>query len=51
MYIYKKINRGNKISLVLKVEKKDINKNIYFLDNSNGLVYINDEEEEHYHDF
>ena len=47
--IYNKLN--NEIRLTVKIEKEDINKKIYFLDNSNNdNIYINGKEEEHYHD-
>ena len=51
MDFYQEINNGNKIKLTLIIQENDINKNIYFLDNSNGLVYVNDKDENHYHDF
>ena len=37
--IYKEIK--NEIKLKIKIEKEDINKDIYFLDNTNGDVWIN----------
>ena len=51
MDFYKKMDNGNKIKLTLKIEVKDINKNIYFLDNTDGSIYINDKTEDHHHDF
>ena len=39
--IYKKV-KENEIKLTLKIEEKDINKKIYFLDNVNREVYVND---------
>ena len=49
--IYNQINK-NEIKLLVKIEKKDINKKVYFLDNTDGKVpiYANDLEE-HHHDF
>ena len=46
--IYNKAN--NEIRLTLKIEKEDVNKDIYFLDNTDGLIDINKKEEEHHHD-
>ena len=40
-YNIKKNNKKNEINMVLKIEKKDIKKDIYFLDNTNGNYYIN----------
>ena len=60
--IYNKIN-NNEIKLTLKIKECDINKEIYFLDNTNGQVYVRLEvnqesekgldeiQEEHHHDF
>ena len=50
--IYNKIKNINKneIKLTLDIKKEDINKDIYFLDNSNGLCIVNGKHEEHYHD-
>ena len=46
---------GGEIKLKIKIEKDDVGKNIYFLDNTDGKVYVvKDKEskwEEHYHDF
>jgi len=47
--IYKNFN--NEIQLTVKVEKDDINRQIYFLDNSNNRYNINGKLEEHHHDF
>ena len=45
-------NNKNEIKLILKIKEKDINKKIYFLDNTNGEVYISAyKEENHNHDF
>ena len=42
----------NRIKLTLKIDKEDINKEIYFLDNTDGEMPINEIDlEEHYHDF
>ena len=48
-----KINKKeNKINLVLNIKKEDINKDIYFLDNTDNKVFINEKDkEEHHHDF
>ena len=45
--------KKNEIRIVLDIKKEDINKNIYFLDNTNGEVpiFINSKNEEHHHDF
>ena len=51
MDFYQEINNVNKIKLTLIIQENDINKKVYFLDNSYGLVYIDDKEENHYHDF
>ena len=51
MDVYKKINSGKKIKLTIKISYCDVNKNIYFLDNTIGSTYINDKTEEHHHDF
>ena len=50
--IYNKIKniKKNEIKLTLDIKKEDINKDIYFLDNSNGLCIVNGKQEEHYHD-
>ena len=50
MNFYKKIN-SNTINITLKIRDIDIHKNIYFLDNTHGSIYINDKYEEHNHDF
>jgi len=49
--IYNQIYK-NEIKLILNIEKKDINKNIYFLDNTDGPVFISERNttEEHHHD-
>jgi len=56
--IYNKIYHKNEIKMKIKIEKHDINKNIYFLDNTdNKRLYvfydfkINLGCEEHHHDF
>jgi len=51
--IYNKIKniKLNEIKITLDIKKEDINKDIYFLDNSDGGYYINGKFEEHYHDF
>ena len=41
----------NEISLTLKVEKDDIDKDIYFLDNTKGEIRVYNNREKHYHDF
>ena len=46
--IYKRKN--NVITMTLKIEKDDINKEIYFLDNTNGTITINGKLEQHHHD-
>ena len=51
MYNQNNINENNEIKLIVKIEKEDINKQIYFLDNTNGDLYINGNWEKHYHDF
>ena len=44
--------KKNEVKLFLKIEKNHINQKIYFLDNTNGSVYMSAyEEEEHHHDF
>ena len=50
--IYNKIKniKKNEIKLTLDIKKEDINKDIYFLDNSNGLCIVNGKHEKHYHD-
>ena len=50
--IYNKIKniKKNEIKITLDIKKGDINKEIYFLDNSNGLCIVNGRHEEHYHD-
>ena len=46
---------GGEIKMKIKIEKKDVGKKIYFLDNTDGKVYVvKDKEskwEEHHHDF
>ena len=53
--IYKNLNnkeiKNNEIKLTLKVEKDDINKDIYFLDNTKDTIYLSGKWEEHNHDF
>jgi len=51
MDFYKKMKIGNQIKLTLKIIKLYVNKNIYFLDNTDGSIYIDNESEEHHHDF
>ena len=49
--IYNKIN-NNEIKLLAEIKNVDTNKNVYFLDNTEGKVPINVTVlEEHYHDF
>ena len=49
--IYNLINR-NEIKLTLNIQKEDVNKEIYFLDNTDGKVPINTKEfKEYHHDF
>ena len=48
--IKKKKDSKNEIFLNLKIEEDDINKEIYFLDNTNGKYNIGDKEVEHRHD-
>jgi len=44
--------KENEIKLTLDIEERDINKDIYFLDNTEFKNYINDDNiEEHYHEF
>ena len=43
--IYNKIN-ANEIKLTIKIEKDDINKKIYFLDNTDGNVVVGVKENE-----
>ena len=46
------INRKNEIKFVLKIDNQDVNKQIYFLDNTDESVYISAYSlEEHHHDF
>ena len=46
------IDEKNEIKLKLIIKEEDIKKNIYFLDNTSGSVYMSAyEEENHYHDF
>ena len=45
--IYGKLNE---IKLKIKIEEKDINNKIYFLDNTKGNYWINGKIEEHHHD-
>ena len=45
------LNINNKINLQLNIEKGDINKCIYFLDNTNRSFLINKKFEVHNHDF
>ena len=40
----------NEIYITLKIEKDDKNKEIYFLDNTNGKYKIGDKEVQHFHD-
>ena len=48
----KNISNKNEIKFVLKIENYDVNKQIYFLDNTDESVYISAySEEEHHHDF
>ena len=43
---------NSEIKIILDIKKENINKNIYFLDNTDGNVYINaNDKEEHHHDF
>ena len=51
MYNKNNTNENNQINLLVKIEKEDINKHIYFLDNTAGDLYINGKWESHYHDF
>ena len=44
-------NIKNEIKLTLEVKSEDINKEIYFLDNTNGEFVINDTTQFHRHDF
>ena len=44
-------NINNEIKLTLEVKEEDINKEIYFLDNTHGEFVINDTTEFHQHDF
>ena len=51
--VYNKLNnkqKTNEIKLTLEILKEDINKEIYFLDNTDGDVKINLKIEEHHHD-
>ena len=49
--IYEQIIRQNEIKLSLKIGKEDINKNIYFLDNTNGDIIQNGKKEENHNFF
>ena len=51
--IYNKIknNKLNEIKLILDIKKEDINKDIYFLDNTNGNFISYGKREEYHHDF
>jgi len=49
--IYEQIIRHNEIKLSLKIGKEDINKNIYFLDNTNGDIIQNGKKEENHNFF
>ena len=51
--LYSQIGRKeNNIKLKINIKKEDINKNIYFLDNTDNEVFINEKDkEEHHHDF
>ena len=40
----------NEIKIKVKIEKRDINKEIYFLDNTDGKYKINGKKEEYHHD-
>ena len=51
MHNMKNINENNEIKLILNIEKADLNKEIYFLDNTNGDLYIDGKWENHKHDF
>ena len=46
---------GGEIKMKIKIEKVDVGENIYFLDNTDGDVFVvkdkEDEWEEHHHDF
>jgi len=50
--IYNKINNSkkNEIKMTLDIKKEDINKDIYFLDNTNGFYRINGKAGMHCHD-
>ena len=41
-YIIDKFNKNNEIKLTVKIEKEDLNKNIYFLDNTDKLLDENE---------
>ena len=46
-------NKNNEINMKIKIEKEDINKNIYFLDNTDGKYQISENKNdivEHHHD-
>ena len=45
------LTRNNEIKLVLDIKKDDIGQNIYFLDNTDGDLYIKGKWEKHSHDF
>ena len=46
-----KIEQNNEIRMELKIRKKDVNKSIYFLDNTDGQYYINGNKSiNHHHD-
>ena len=49
--LYNQINK-NEIKLTLNIKYENINKEVYFLDNTDGEVFINSrDKEEHHHDF
>ena len=50
IHIIKNKNENNEIKITLKIDNNDINKDIYFLDNTNGKIRFGPKEVEHYHD-
>ena len=51
--IEQNINMKNEIKLIVRIGKRDVNKDIFFLDNSHGKIYTvgKKDGEEHHHDF
>ena len=49
--IYAEIIKKNEIKLKLNIEKEDINKNVFFLNNTDDEINIKGKQEENYNDF